>query len=310
MNDMLQRQRWFATRHLHFLSAVGLSVLFALTVCGTALGQEPAAQVEVSGKVTTPEGHPISGVAVRVRGSATSTATDAQGNYTISAPGDGVLTFNLIGFRGTGQGIAGRTTVNVAMDRAIAVLPEVVVTGYTAQRRTDITGAVGTVDVESIEKQTSTSVLQRLDGRVPGVSVDASGSPGSRTTVRVRGITSFQNNDPLYIIDGTPVAGDSYLNWLNPDDIAEVQVLKDAAAASIYGSRASNGVIMIETKKGKPGQRHMTLDVRTSVATPARGYDDFLMQDPLQYFEVVKRGYLNSVFAACPGGPDTIPDAV
>src|SRR5205823_3453962 len=184
MNDMLQRQRWFATRHLHFLSAVGLSVLFALTVCGTALGQEPAAQIEVSGKVTTPEGHPISGVAVRVRGSATSTATDAQGSYTISAPGDGVLTFNLIGFRGTAQGI-----------------------------------------------------------------------------------TSFQNNDPLYIIDGTPTQ-DSYLNWLSPNDIGEIQVLKDASAASIYGSRASNGVVIIETKKGKPGPRKMELDVRTGVATP------------------------------------------
>src|SRR5712692_2961795 len=205
MNDMLQRQRWFGTRHLLLLSAVGMSVLFALAVCGTALGQEPAAPIEVSGKVTTPEGHPISGVAVRVRGSATSTATDAQGNYTIWAPGDGVLTFNLIGFRGTAQGIAGRTTVNVAMDRAIAVLPEVVVTGYTAQRRADITGAVSTVDIESIEKQTTTSALQRLDGRVAGVTVDASGSPGSRTTVRVRGITSFQNNDPLYIVDGTPI---------------------------------------------------------------------------------------------------------
>jgi TonB-linked SusC/RagA family outer membrane protein len=302
MNDMLQGKRWFGTGHLHFLSAVGMSVLLAVALCGTAPGQEPAAPIEVSGKVTTTEGHPISGVSVRVRGSSTSTSTDAQGSFTVQAPPDGVLTFNLIGFRGTAQGIAGRTTINVAMDRAIAVLPEVVVTGYTAQRRADITGAVGTVDVESIEKQTSTSVLQRLDGRVPGVSVDASGSPGSRTTVRVRGITSFQNNDPLYIIDGTPIAGDSYLNWLNPDDIAEVQVLKDAAAASIYGSRASNGVIMIETKKGKPGQRHMTLDVRTSVATPAHGYDDFLMQDALQYYEVVKRGYLNA--------GDTIPDAV
>ena len=310
MNDMLQGKRWFGTRHLHFLSAVGLSVLFALSVCGTARGQEPAASIDVSGKVTTPEGHPISGVTVRVRGSSTNTTTDAQGNYTISAPGDGVLTFNLIGFRGTGVGVAGRTTVNVAMDRALAILPEVVVTGYTSQRRTDITGAVSTVDVESIERQTTTSALQRLDGRLAGVTVDASGSPGARTTIRVRGITSFQNNDPLYIIDGTPVSGDSYLNWLNPDDIAEVQVLKDAAAASIYGSRASNGVIMIETKKGKPGQRHMTLDVRTSVASPARGYDDFLMQDPLQYFEVVKRGFLNAVCAACPGGRDTIPDAV
>src|SRR3989454_10233222 len=302
MNDMLQGKRWFGTSHLHFLSAVGMSVLLTVALCGTAPGQEPPPPIEVSGKVTTTEGHPISGVTVRVRGSSTSTQTDAQGSYSIHAPPDAVLTFNLIGFRGTGQGIAGRTTVNVAMDRAIAVLPEVVVTGYTAQRRADITGAVGTVDVESIEKQTSTSVLQRLDGRVPGVTVDASGSPGSRTTVRVRGISSFQNNDPLYIIDGTPVAGDSYLNWLNPDDIAEIQVLKDASAATLYGPRASNGVIVIETKKGRPGARHMTLDVRTSVATPARGYDDFLMRDALQYFEVVKRGYLNA--------GDTIPDAV
>src|SRR6266545_5129078 len=102
MNDMLQAKRWFGTRHLHFLSAVGMSVLLAVALCGTAPGQEPPQPIEVSGKVTTPEGHPISGVTVRVRGSTTSTTTDAQGNYTIQAPGDGVLTFNLIGFRGTG----------------------------------------------------------------------------------------------------------------------------------------------------------------------------------------------------------------
>src|SRR2546427_2758914 len=247
MNDMLQRQRWFATRHLHFLSAVGLSVLFALTVCGTALGQEPAAPIEVSGKVTTPEGHPISGVAVRVRGSATSTATDAQGSYTISAPGDGVLTFNLIGFRGTAQGIAGRTTVNVAMDRAIAVLPEVVVTGYTAQRRSDITGAVGTVDVENLQKQTTTSVLQRLDGSVSGVTVDASGSPGSRRTVRMRGITSFQNNDPLYIIDGTPTQ-DSYLNR-SEEHTSELQSQSNLVCRLLLEKKKKN------KRKSPPRQR-------------------------------------------------------
>src|SRR2546428_7595142 len=309
MNDMLQRQRWSGTRHLHFLSAVGMSVLFALAVCGTALGQEPAAQIEVSGKVTTPEGHPISGVTVRVRGGSTNPSTDAQGNYSILAPSDGVLNFNLSGLRGTGLGIAGRTTMNVALDRAMAVLPEVVVTGYTSQRRSDITGAVGTVDVDNLQKQTTTSVLQRLDGSVSGVTVDASGSPGSRSTVRIRGITSFQNNDPLYIIDGTPVQ-DSYLTWLSPDDIGEIQVLKGASAASIFGSRASNGVVIIETRKGKPGPRKMALDVRTGVATPFRGYDDLLMTDALQYFQVVKRSYRNATCALCPGGRDTIPDAV
>src|SRR2546426_8396102 len=119
MNDLLQGKRWFGTRHLHFLSAVGLSVLFAVALCGTAPGQEPTAQIEVSGKVTTSEGHPISGVTVRVRGSTTSTVTDAQGNYSVQAPPDGVLTFNLIGFRGTGQGIAGLPRTIAAMARPL-----------------------------------------------------------------------------------------------------------------------------------------------------------------------------------------------
>src|SRR5207247_1298729 len=179
------------------------------------------------------------------------------------------------------------------LDRAIAVLPEVVVTGYTTQRRADITGAVSSVDIESASKQTSTSSLQRLDAAVSGVTVANSGSPGSRSTVRIRGITSFQNNDPLYIVDGTPVE-DSYLNWLSPDDIAEIQVLKDASSASIYGSRASNGVVVIETKKGRPGPRSMTLDVRTGVSSPTHGYDDFLMQAALQYYQLVTRGSINA----------------
>src|SRR5947199_8414939 len=102
MNDMLQRQRWFGTRHLHFLSAVGMSVLFTLAVCGTALGQEPAAQIEVSGKVTTPEGHPISGVTVGGRGGSTNTTTDAQGNNSRLPPSDAVLAFILIRIRRTG----------------------------------------------------------------------------------------------------------------------------------------------------------------------------------------------------------------
>src|SRR3989442_12412342 len=107
MNDMLQGKRWFATRHLHFLSAAGLSVLFALAVCGTARGQEAAAPIEGSGKGTTPEGHPISSVTVPVRGTATSTATDAQGNYTISAPADGARRLTLIGFRVAGGAFPG-----------------------------------------------------------------------------------------------------------------------------------------------------------------------------------------------------------
>src|SRR5207253_6001538 len=133
------------------------------------------------------------------------------------------------------------TRVDVTME-PVAYLEEVTVTGYTEQRRADITGAVSSVNTESVSRPTTASVLQRLDAAVPGVTVDASGSPGSRSTVRIRGVTSFQNNDPLYIVDGTPVqdanncGGDmgmggscgGVMNFLNPDDITSIQVLKDA----------------------------------------------------------------------------------
>jgi len=280
--------------------AVVMSVLFALGVCGTARAQDT---VQVSGIVTsTGSAEKLWGVAVRVRGAPGRTVTDQQGRYSITAPANGVLTYGLIGYRGKEEAVGGRTTIDVTLEQAATVLEEVVVTGYQTQRRGDITGAVSSVNVENAQKQTSASVLQRLDGRVSGVTVENGGSPGGRSTVRIRGVSSFQNNDPLYIIDGTPVDGtsDSYINWLNPSDIDQIQVLKDASAASIYGSRASNGVVIIETKKGRNGGRQMRLDVRTGVASPTRGYDDFLIQNPLDYFEVVRRSYI--------GARDTVPD--
>jgi TonB-linked SusC/RagA family outer membrane protein len=297
MNDMLQGKRWFGNGHLHVLRAAGVGLLSVLVLCRPAVGlqgaqNQPSAPIEVSGTVTNTRGAPLPNVTVQIRGTETRTTTDATGKYSLTAPADGALTFTLIGHRGRGQPIAGKSTINVVMEDAIATLPDVVVTGYTSQRRQDITGAVTAVDVSSVERQSSASVLQRLDGRVAGVTVDNSGSPGSRTTVRIRGISSFQNNDPLYIIDGTPIS-DSYLNFLNPADIGEIQVLKDASAASIYGARANNGVVIIETKKGRPGARRISLDVRTGFASPTRGYDDILIQDPLQYYQIVKRSYLD-----------------
>ena len=158
MNDMLQGKR--------FLGAVGMSVLLALVLCGTALGQQPAPgqQIDVSGRVTAPDGERIRGASVRIRGTTTSAITDDEGKYSLTAPSDAVLVFNRIGYRGVGVSVGGRTTVNVVMERAVTVLPEVVVTGYTTQKRADITGAVATVDVADIQQRTSTSVLQRLDG--------------------------------------------------------------------------------------------------------------------------------------------------
>src|SRR5690349_2096764 len=165
----------------------------------------------------------------------------------------------------------------------VTYLEEVVVTAYTEQRRADITGAVASINTESAARQTSASVLQKLDV-VPGITVAASGSPGARSSVRIRGISSFQNNDPLYVVDGVPLQ-DSYINWLNPADITSIQVLKDASASSIYGSRASNGVIVIETtKRGASGPPRMTLSARSGLSSPVRGMDDILITNALDCF--------------------------
>ncbi|HEV7837063.1 MAG TPA: TonB-dependent receptor plug domain-containing protein, partial [Gemmatimonadaceae bacterium] len=281
----------FLNGRSHCLRAVGMALLFVLTVSGTALSQQA-----VSGTVTSTGGAPLQGVTVRVQGSDARAVTDATGKYRLNVPADAVLTFSYVGQRPVQTTVAGRPVVDVTMAQ-IPYLEEVVVTAYTEQRRGDITGAVSSVNIASAQKQTGASVLQRLDAAVPGVTVAASGSPGSRSTVRIRGISSFQNNDPLYVIDGTPVQ-ESYLNFLNPDDITSVQVLKDASAASIYGSRASNGVILIETtRRGVAGPPRATLRVRTGVANPIRGYDDFLITNSLEYAAVMKASYQNAGLA-------------
>jgi len=286
---MREAEEFMEKKIIRAIVALGMGLLFTLGVSSSALAQG----TQVSGTVTAITGERLPGVTVQVRGTTTTTTTDANGKYTIAAPNDGVLLFALIGYKGAARTVAGRPQIDVALESAVAVLEPVIVTGYTAQARNSITGSVSSLNVESAQQQTSTSVLQRLDGRVPGVTVEAGGAPGSKSTVRIRGITGFQNNDPLYVVDGTPVS-ESYLNFLNPDDIASMQVLKDGSSASIYGSRASNGVIIIETKKGRPGQRNVTLDVRTGVATPTHGYDDILIQNSLDYFKVVKLGQQNA----------------
>jgi TonB-dependent starch-binding outer membrane protein SusC len=271
----------------HRLLTAAVSLLLSIMLSGTAWGQQ------VTGTVTNSAGAPLRGVAVRVEGSEIRTLTDQNGRYAIAAPNDAVLTFSLLGQRLVQTRVEGRGAIDVRME-PIAFLDEVVVTAYTEQRRSDITGAVASVNLDATQRQTSASVLQRLDATVTGVTVENSGSPGSRSTVRVRGISSFQNNDPLYIVDGTPVT-DSYVNFLNPNDITSVQVLKDASAASIYGSRASNGVIVITTtRRGVSGPPRTTLSVRTGMSSPVRGYDDFLILNSLDYFQILKQSYLNA----------------
>ena len=209
------------------LRAGVLGVLSMLVLAATASAQD----IMVTGTVVSPTGSPLREVLVRVQGAEARTLTDGTGRSSLRAPSNGTLSFTLLGRRAVLEQIAGRTTINVTMDQ-VPYLEEVVVTAYAEQRRADITGAVSGVNLETTERQTGASVLQRLDATAPGVTVVNSGSPGSRSTVRIRGTTSFQNNDPLYIVDGVPVQ-DSYINFLTPNDITSIQLLKEASAASI-----------------------------------------------------------------------------
>jgi TonB-linked SusC/RagA family outer membrane protein len=278
------------TSLLQFSLALVLSGIIAYPTAAEAVQQVDT----VRGTVTDAQsGQPVTEADVRLAGTDVRTLTNAAGRYAIEAPSNGVLIFGRIGYGSAEVSIAGRSVVDVALDISVARLEELVAVGYQTQRRGDITSAISTVDIEGTSRETSSSVLQRLAGAVPGVTVEAGGSPGARSTVRIRGISSFQNNNPLYIIDGTPVE-ESYANFLNPHDIESIQVLKDASAASIYGSRASNGVVIIETTKGRIGAPRINVNAHFGVATPVRGYDDFVIQNSLDYFELERRRILNA----------------
>ena len=229
---------------------------------------------KVTGKITdTENGSGIPGVTVLVKGSATGSNSDGNGNYSISVPSNATLVFSFVGYTTQEVAVGNRTSINIGMGADARALQEVVVTGYAAQNRRDITGAVAVVDVKEMKKIPASNIADQLQGRIAGVQVSSSGDPGSAAFVRIRGIGSINQNEPLYIIDGVPVQNESNLNFLNPNDVESIQVLKDAASASIYGSRAANGVIVITTKKGKAGASKIEVTMFTGIQTPGKGYN-------------------------------------
>lgn len=212
------------------------------------------AQTQVSGIVTlAPDNLPGIGVTVMIQGTTTGTVTDVDGRYTITVPdANAVLVFAYTGFASQELVTGGLTNLDVRLEETVSQLNEIVVTGYGSQKRSSISGSVSTVDASEIAERPVLRVEQALQGRAAGVQVaPVSGSPGSALTVRVRGVGTINNSDPLYIVDGIPVDG---LDFLNPNDIESINVLKDAASASIYGSRGANGVVLITTKGGKRNQ--------------------------------------------------------
>ena len=185
-------------------------------------------------------------------------ATDIDGNFTITVPEGANLIVSYIGYQT--KTVQAQPQMTIALDEDSELLNEVVVTGYGTQRKVDVTGAITAVDVDEISKQNENNPIKALQGRVPGMNISADGGPSGTATVRIRGIGTLNNNDPLYIIDGVPTKAG--MHELNPSDIETIQILKDAASASIYGSRAANGVIIITTKKGND----LKINIDASVA--------------------------------------------
>lgn len=215
-------------------------------------------QLQVSGTVTSSEDQmPMPGASVQIKGTSTGVVTDFDGVYTLpSVAVTDTLVVSYIGFKTMWIPVAGKSTIDVILSVDNNQLEEVVIVGYSTQKKADITGAIAAVNMDETLKETNTNVGSSLQGRVAGVAISASGAPGSTANIVIRGVGSFgSGNDPLYIIDGIQ---SNNMNGLNPEDIESIQVLKDAASASIYGSRGGNGVILITTKKGKTDQVALT----------------------------------------------------
>lgn len=209
--------------------------------------------------VSATDSEPIIGANVQVKGRNVGTVTDIDGNFTLKAAQTDVLIISYIGFETLEIPVEGRSVLNITMSEDMQLLDEVVAVGYMTQRKADLTGAVSVINVDDMLSVAENNPMKALQGRVPGMTISADGNPSGAATVRVRGISSINSDqNPLYIIDGVPTQGG--MHELNSNDIESIQVLRDASAASIYGSRAANGVIIITTKRGQAGTLRLTFD--------------------------------------------------
>ena len=260
----------------------------AMSILMVLISTVAFAQTEqVSGTVTDNSGEPIIGATVLVVGqSGNGTVTDIDGNFTLQAKPGSTLSISYIGYKN--QEVKAGKGLKIVLEDESKLLNEVVVTGYTTQRKADLTGAISVVSVDELAKQNENNPIKALQGRVPGMNISADGSPSGSATVRIRGIGTLNNNDPLYIIDGVPTKAG--MHELNGNDIESIQVLKDAASASIYGSRAANGVIIITTKKGKNGKIKVDFDGSIAVSTYAH---KMKVLNAKEYGQVMWQAYVN-----------------
>ncbi|WP_212592966.1 SusC/RagA family TonB-linked outer membrane protein [Spirosoma agri] len=280
--SLVRMLRLSSTQSLLFLFCTTLTYAATTPLVGKAGGNRTVHLTAnlfdrtVSGRVTDEANASLPGVSIVVKGSQRGTVTDADGQYKLDVPNnEAVLVFSFVGYLPKEVRVGAQATINLSLQTDSKVLDEIVVIGYGTTKKSDLTGAVAGVKEAQLMERPAPSLNQALSGRMPGVQVNTnSGRPGGRTTIRIRGFSSINSsNNPLYVVDGVMLpqtTGDQFsspIDYINPSDIVSVEVLKDASSTAIYGARGANGVILVQTRKGKSGEGRVTYDGTFSVNT-------------------------------------------
>ena len=285
------------------IALCGILALAPAAFSGSFGGYAALAQdnVTVSGTVVDENGEPILGAGVVVKGTTNGTTADLDGRFSLTVPAGSVLQFISVGFETVEKTVSvGGDLGSVTMPTEHTVLDQVVVIGYGSQKKVDLTGSVAIVDADEMKKVSNSNISTMLEGKVAGVQITSDGQPGADPAVRIRGLGSFGSTAPLYVIDGVPMG--TTIRDFSPNDIETIQVLKDASAAAIYGSRAANGVVIITTKGGKKNQPIM-VDYTGYVGVDKIRKNVYQVMDAAQYGDFVRMAFDNSGLAV-PGGYD------
>ena len=239
---------------LLFSVMLSLGMMGGLIVCPTSVMASVAqATIKVTGQVIDSDGEPLIGATVKVKGAKTGSVTDFEGNFALSVAGNATLVVSYVGYKDLEVAVRNRTNVGqIKLESDSQMLEQVVVVGYGTQKKADLTGSVAIVNADELKRVSNSNISTMLEGKVAGVQITSDGQPGADPSVRIRGIGSFGNTAPLYVVDGVPMG--TTIRDFSPNDIETIQVLKDASAGAIYGSRAANGVVIITTKNGKKDQ--------------------------------------------------------
>ncbi|HQE33117.1 MAG TPA: TonB-dependent receptor plug domain-containing protein [Flavobacterium alvei] len=264
--------------------------LFIAVLCSaTTFGQ-----ITVKGTVKDNKALPIPGVNVSVKGTTTSASTDLDGKYAIIVPNkEAQLEFSFIGFTNKIVKVGDKTLVDVMLEESNQALDEVVVVGYATVKKKDVTSSIASVKGKELQTMTVGNATESLQGKVAGVQITGAGGPGAQPRVLIRGISTVNlSTDPLYVVDGIPMG--TSINFLSNNEIESMDVLKDASASAIYGSRASNGVILITTKKGKVGKPKFNVDLSNGLQIMNNPYN---MADAESYANILNKAYTNSGYS-------------